>query len=440
MPVRFNPSDPLSVQFVSQAQRLLSKIMFGTTVVAVHEHDVNLPSTTAEQGFSVDDAVASVQSLLEKHDSSAQWSETLRDALDKLRPEEFDKDRQSLGHVSFVAAAANLRARAYGLRECSELEVQRVAGNIIPALGTTTALVAGLVSLELVKIATERIRARQTGVMGAGAIRSRDRVRAPKKKKSFFGRIFLKSSLAASTDQTATRSSPPVSAAEKVRLLARFRNSFVNLATPMLAHSEPAPADTFQVRTMDGETESFTSWDRLDVSGDFATLTARDLLSALQTRFDLQELLSVHLGDLLLYLDLSAQGEADLDVTLAELLVRSVVAEAVDSDVDDDLEDATVQPDSELSPAQLSLATYYAGMLQHSEAMQIDGAAAPLRVLDAVKKRFHSISDRLARLTGRSQYVELSVVCKKYSEEDGQYDAAETDVRLPVVRVKVGAN
>jgi len=61
------------------------------------------------------------------------------------QPEEFEKDDLSLGHVAFATAAANLRCHLYGLPSVDQLQVQRVAGKIVPALATTTALVAGLV-------------------------------------------------------------------------------------------------------------------------------------------------------------------------------------------------------------------------------------------------------------------------------------------------------
>ncbi|KAH9280853.1 Ubiquitin-like modifier-activating enzyme 6 [Echinococcus granulosus] len=64
---------------------------------------------------------------------------------------EFDKDNEKDGHIDFIAAATNLRAAMYGLPETGRYEVKRIAGRIIPAIATTTAAVAGLVSLEVLK-------------------------------------------------------------------------------------------------------------------------------------------------------------------------------------------------------------------------------------------------------------------------------------------------
>ncbi|KAL5107445.1 Ubiquitin-like modifier-activating enzyme 6 [Taenia crassiceps] len=67
------------------------------------------------------------------------------------QPIEFDKDNENDGHIDFIVAATNLRAAMYGLPEAERFEVKRIAGRIIPAIATTTAAVAGLVSLEVLK-------------------------------------------------------------------------------------------------------------------------------------------------------------------------------------------------------------------------------------------------------------------------------------------------
>jgi ubiquitin-activating enzyme E1 len=65
---------------------------------------------------------------------------------------DFEKDDDSNGHVQFIAAASNLRAISYGIAPVDEMETRRVAGNIVPAMITTTALVSSLSCLELIKL------------------------------------------------------------------------------------------------------------------------------------------------------------------------------------------------------------------------------------------------------------------------------------------------
>ena len=86
----------------------------------------------------------------------------------------------------------------------------------MPALATTTTLVAGLASLEIIKIATENIITR--------------------------------------------REKSVVSESENTRIMKKFRNSFVNVARPLLAFVQPVEAETFSVNN-----QMFNSWSFLEV-------------------------------------------------------------------------------------------------------------------------------------------------------------------------------
>lgn len=62
----------------------------------------------------------------------------------------FDKDDDLA--LDFVAAAANLRAHIFGIPLQSRFDTKSIAGNIIPAIATTNAIVAGIQVLEAWKI------------------------------------------------------------------------------------------------------------------------------------------------------------------------------------------------------------------------------------------------------------------------------------------------
>jgi len=59
-------------------------------------------------------------------------------------------------HIDFIAAVANLRARNYKITEVPRLKVKLIAGKIIPAIATTTAMVIGAVGLEIIKLIQQR--------------------------------------------------------------------------------------------------------------------------------------------------------------------------------------------------------------------------------------------------------------------------------------------
>ena len=101
--------------------------------------------------------------VLDTADEQSAWSvemcaavfiESVIAILDK-RPSEvgsltFDKDDEDA--LSFVTAASNLRATIFGIERQSRWKVKEVAGNIIAAIATTNAIIAGFIVLQALKV------------------------------------------------------------------------------------------------------------------------------------------------------------------------------------------------------------------------------------------------------------------------------------------------
>ena len=62
----------------------------------------------------------------------------------------FDKDDDDT--LDFVAASANIRSTIFGIETKSRFDIKQMAGNIIPAIATTNAIVAGLCVLQSFKV------------------------------------------------------------------------------------------------------------------------------------------------------------------------------------------------------------------------------------------------------------------------------------------------
>lgn len=222
-PIRFDHTDDLHVSFVLSAANLLAasvglaRVDDPKTVAEIAKNVSIKPFVPKEMRIKADDKDTTVE-------GSADDDSHLRLLLERLAslkidqtdllPHEFEKDDDSNFHIDFISAAANLRAKNYKIPQVDRFKVKLIAGKIIPAIATTTAMVVGLVTAELIKILTH----------------------------------------------------------EK-HPIELFRNSFVNLALPVWILSEPLPPIKTLSKELDPITggpvrakpEGFTPWEKITV-------------------------------------------------------------------------------------------------------------------------------------------------------------------------------
>lgn len=134
-------------------------------------------------------------------------------------PQEFEKDDDTNSHIDFITSCSNLRASNYNIPLADRTRTKLIAGNIIPAMVTTTSLVTGLVMIEVLK---------------------------------YIGGL------------------------QDITL---YRNSFVNIALPQFVFSDPVPTPARSYTRPDESVVRWTMWDRIDV--DIENCTVKQLVDAL---------------------------------------------------------------------------------------------------------------------------------------------------------------
>ncbi|XP_055531157.1 ubiquitin-like modifier-activating enzyme 1 [Wyeomyia smithii] len=194
--ITFDVQNPLHLDYIYATANLRAEV-FGIPQlrdrarIANLASQVQVPNFTPRSGVKIAITDAALQA-----EANGAGEELDQDRITRLQKElaslgrldftitplEFEKDDDNNLHMDFIVAASNLRAANYKIPPADRHKSKLIAGKIIPAIATTTSLVAGCVSLELYKLA------------------------------------------------------------QGFNTLDRFKNGFINLAVPLFTFSEPIPA------------------------------------------------------------------------------------------------------------------------------------------------------------------------------------------------------
>eukprot|EP01111_Echinosteliopsis_oligospora_P018356 TRINITY_DN8368_c0_g1_i1.p1 TRINITY_DN8368_c0_g1~~TRINITY_DN8368_c0_g1_i1.p1 ORF type:complete len:1024 (-),score=345.47 TRINITY_DN8368_c0_g1_i1:36-3107(-) len=235
-PLKFNPEDPLHLDFIISAANLravnyaltgerdpavFKKILSTITVPEFTPKKIKIQVTENEKK---DEKPEEKESEADDEGLCEEIYNSLPTPASKagyrMAPISFEKDDDTNYHMDFITSASNLRASNYSIAHADKHKSKGIAGKIIPAMVTTTALITGLVCIELLKLI------------------------------------------------------------QNVKL-EKYKNGFVNLALPLFAFSEPLAPPKKMITDQWG----WTLWDRFEVQGD---LTLQQFLNYFKEKHQLE--------------------------------------------------------------------------------------------------------------------------------------------------------
>lgn len=239
VPVEFDVDDPMHMEFVVSVASMRATVYGLNTpedvegVVRRHLPCVNVPVFVPQDGVKIattDEEAKNENQPITGMDIDRQCTQLLDELPSPsslagfvLQAIDFDKDVDD--HMHVVASCANLRAVNYRIPTADLHTARGIAGKIIPAIATTTAMVTGFICLEIYKLLQKK----------------------------------------------------PLEA---------YRNFFANLALPIFTTSEPNPPVTTKAM-VNGEEWKFSAWDRVDIADPDMTLEGLQAYMESQYRVEL---------------------------------------------------------------------------------------------------------------------------------------------------------
>ena len=260
--ITIDPTEENTILYFQSFYNIFSTILNFNQTISIEE----IISIIAEEKIIIKENTSSKEQLINKFNDEIikkieENENNIQEKIKSILPLKFEKDNDENFHINFILSFSNLRANNYKIEKTDFLKVKEVAGNIIPAIASTTAAISGLSCLQIYTILL--------------------------------------------TDN-----------------LNNFRNSNFNLATSIYDLSIPEEkrfiTDTPKTETAN-ETKvipkKFTVWDKIDLYGPF--LNVKNIVDTFKNKYDVEiEFINYKSNVLASPID----GDEDYEKTIEELI------------------------------------------------------------------------------------------------------------------------
>ena len=141
----------IMIDYFTYGISLLNQV-FSTNIT----YDPTVSAVSAVSAVPAVSAVSAVSAFLTTQNSTIDKKKKCQNILQSLRCIKnkitFNKDDDTLNHIDWLVTISNLRNLQYLIPLTDKYETRKIAGKIIPALITTTSIIAGYQIMEFIKI------------------------------------------------------------------------------------------------------------------------------------------------------------------------------------------------------------------------------------------------------------------------------------------------
>ena len=155
-PLKINLNDISTINYFKSFYYILSNIInYDKNNYQINEEEIK--TMIEDDNFNLNILSVNKEKLIEefKNDIIEKIEKNMNNIKEKInltKPIIFEKDNDANNHINFILSMSNLRAKNYNIKECNFLKAKEIAGNIIPAIASTTAAVVGLSCLQIYTI------------------------------------------------------------------------------------------------------------------------------------------------------------------------------------------------------------------------------------------------------------------------------------------------